>query len=198
MIYDVNELRKENTVSLEFEILHEDPTGIYPSKFPWNLERFGLRKASELGYNIVVNLDSDVVFNSKHDITNFVEFINSIYEENTVVTNQAIFNYEKNSQNEIFYLHDHYIKHFNLEYKDYEYNSLDGPVIIYMGKTPDDIMRYYNNWNFLTEFGYKREFGFGYGNIVCGNWSLCIPISGYKLRWVSLPFTPHHKYEDRY
>jgi hypothetical protein len=195
-VYNIDEIRNQN--SLNYEILPENPTGIYPSKFPWNLERFGLRKAAELGYNIVINLDSDVVFNPPYDFENFVNLINELFEENCVVTNQGIFIYEKGSTNEIFHLHDKYIKHFNFNFKNDELTSMDGPVIIYMGKTNDDIIRYCDNWDILTDFGYKKEFGFGYENIVCGNWSLCIPMSGFKLKWKSLPFTPFHKFEDRY
>jgi hypothetical protein len=67
-----------------------------------------------------------------------------------------------------------------------------------MGKTSEDILRYANIWDSLTSFGYNREFGFGYENIVCGNWSLCIPMSNFKLKWKEFPFIPHHKYDDRY
>jgi hypothetical protein len=195
-VYNIDEIRDQN--SLNYEILPENPTGIYPSKFPWNLERFGLRKAAELGYNVVINLDSDVVFNHPYDGENFVNLINNLFEENCVVTNQAIFMYEKGSKNEVFHLHDRYFEHFKLNFEDDELTSLDGPVIIYMGKTNHDIIRYCDNWDILTDFGYKKEFGYGYGNIVCGNWSLCIPMSGFKLKWKHLPLTPFHKFEDRY
>jgi hypothetical protein len=33
-IFDINELRKDNEISLKYEIFPEDPTGIYPAKFP--------------------------------------------------------------------------------------------------------------------------------------------------------------------
>ena len=114
------------------------------------------------------------------------------------MTNQAIFSYEKNSLNEIFSYHNKYIEHFNLEFETQEYDSLDGPVVVYMGKTSDDILRYSKNWDMLTTFGYTKPLGVGYENIVCGNWSLCIPMSDFKLKWNDFPFTPHHKYEDRY
>lgn len=195
-VYDINKIRNE--ISLKYEILPDDPTGIYPSRFPWNLERFGLKLASELGYNIVINLDSDVIFNTKNDAINFIKIINNLYQKNTVITNQAIFRYEKNSLNEIFHLHDKYKEHFNLDFEDYKFNSLDGPVIIYMGNTSNDILDFFKTWDSLVEFGYKKDFGFGYENIVCGNWSLTIPISNFELKWCELPFTPHHKYEDRY
>jgi hypothetical protein len=196
LIYDINEIRSKE--SLKYEILPEDPTGIYPSRFPWNLERFGLKIASELGYNIVINLDSDVLFNTKNDAIGFVNLINNIYEENTIVTNQAIFKYEKGSTNEIFHLHEKYLKHFNVDFTENELDSLDGPVIVYMGKTSDDILGYFNTWDKLSIFGYKKEFGFGYEGIVCGNWSLSIPMSNFKLKWKSLPLTPIHNYRDRY
>jgi hypothetical protein len=195
-IYNIDDIRDNDSIT--FEVLPQDPTGIYPTNFPWNLERFGLKIAGEMGYNVVINLDSDVKFNSKIDAYNFLKKINDIYEENVVLTNQAIFKYEKSSQNEIFHLHDKYLSHFGLKFEDNELDSLDGPVIIYMGKSNEDIIRFFNTWNDLTIFGYKREFGFGYGGIVCGNWSLCIPMSNFKLKWKDVPFTPHHKYEDRY
>jgi hypothetical protein len=196
LIYNIDEIRHE--LSRKFEILPENPTGIYPSRFPWNLERFGLKIAGELGYNIVINLDSDVIFNTKEDAKNLINLINSIYEENIVVTNQAIFKYQKGSSNEIFHLHEKYLNHFQLDYDGDELDSLDGPVIIYMGKTNEDILKYFYNWDRLTNFGYQKEFGFGYEGIVCGNWSLCIPMSNFKLKWKDLPFTPIHNYADRY
>ena len=67
-----------------------------------------------------------------------------------------------------------------------------------MGKTSEDILRYYEIWDMLSDFGYKKEFNFGYEGIVCGNWSLSIPMSGFKLKWIGVPFTPHHNYDDRY
>lgn len=197
-IFDIDELRKNYPVSVEFEQLPENPSGLYPSRFPWNLERFIVRKAGEMGYNYVINLDSDVVFNYVNSGEHLKEILESVYEENTLATNQALYHYEKGTQNEIFHLHDKYISHFNLNYTEVDYTSLDGPVLVFMGKTPEDIVRFADVWNDFVEFGYKKEYGFGYGNIVCGNWSLTIPVSNFKLKWKSLPFVPHHKYEDRY
>jgi hypothetical protein len=62
----------------------------------------------------------------------------------------------------------------------------------------EDIIRFANKWDEFVDFGYKKEYGFGYENIVCGNWSLVIPQVDFKLKWMDLPFVPHHKYEDRY
>jgi hypothetical protein len=198
LIYDINEIRNHNKTSMKYEILPDDPTGIYPSGFPWNLERFGLMKAAELGYNVVVNLDSDVIFNTDYDCLNFVTLIDNIFEKNTVVTNQAIFKYQKGSTNEVFHLHDKYKEHFKLNFEDSDFDSMDGPVIIYMGETSEDLIKFSKNWDMLTNFGYEKEFGYGYEGIVCGNWSLCIPMSGFKLKWKSLPLTAHHNYKDRY
>jgi len=197
-VFDIDELRSNNNGSIKYEILPEEPTGIYPSKFPWNLERFGLKKAAEMGYNIVINLDSDVIFRSEYDAKNLVTYLTKVFRENTVTTNQGIFEYKKGSSNEIFYLHDRYINYFDLKFNESDYNSLDGPVVIYMGKTSKDILRFAENWDMLTNFGYEKKYGFGYENIVCGNWSLCIPMSDFRLKWVDFPLTPNHKYEDRY
>jgi hypothetical protein len=197
-IFDIDQLRKDNETSLKYENLPEDPTGIYPTGFPWNIERFILKKAAEMGFNYIINLDSDVVFDERYSGLDIKNELDRVFEENTIATNQAIFIYEKNSQSEIFHLHNKYIEHFSLNFEEYQYNSLDGPVVMYMGKTPEDILRYYQNWNMLSDFGYKKEFNFGYEGIVCGNWSLSIPMSEFKLKWVGVPFTPHHKYEDRY
>lgn len=197
-IYNIDELRKDYPISLEYELLPENPEGLYPSRFPWNLERFILRKAGELGYNYVINLDSDVVLNYVTSGQQLLDILNSSYKENVVATNQALYHYTKNSQNEIFHLHEKYINHFNLNFDESQYTTLDGPVLAYMGKSAEDIIRYADVWNRFVEFGYKKEYGFGYGNIVCGNWSLTIPNSNFELRWMELPFVPHHKYEDRY
>jgi hypothetical protein len=197
-VYDIDELRKDYPISLQYEILPENPAGIYPSKFPWNLERFIVRKAAELGYNYVINLDSDVVLNFVTSAEQLLEILNSCYQENVLATNQALYHYTKNSQNEIFHLHEKYINHFNLNFDDAKYTTLDGPVLVFMGKTSEDIIRFVDIWNEFVEFGYTKEHGFGYENIVCGNWSLTIPVSGFELKWMELPFVPHHNYEDRY
>jgi hypothetical protein len=105
-VFDIEELRSDNKTSLTYELFPEDPTGIYPSKFPWNIERFILKKAGELGFNIVVNLDSDVVFDDRFDGEFIINLLKNSFEENTVMTNQAIFIYEKDSLNEIFSYHN--------------------------------------------------------------------------------------------
>jgi len=196
-VFDVDELRKDYPVSKEFEILPEDPTGIYPSRFPWNLERFLLKKASDMGFNYIINFDSDVVTRAVSAEQLMKYFENNFYP-NHVMTNQALMTYTKGSTNEIFHLHDRYIEKFNIIAEESDFTTWDGPVIAYMGETSQDIKNYFDVWNNLVEYGYKKEDGFGYGGIVCGVWSLSIPLSGFKLKWNDIPFYPEHKYSDRY
>lgn len=196
-IFDINKIREDFPVSLEYEVLPEDPSGIYPSRFPWNLERFLLLKASEMGFNYVVNFDSDVVTRARNGEDLMTYFENNFFP-NHVMTNQAMMTYQKGSLNEIFHLHDKYIEKFNINAQESDFNTWDGPVIAYMGTTSDDIRKYFDVWNELTEYGYKKEDGFGYGGVVCGNWSLSIPLSGFKLKWNDMPFYPDHKFSDRY
>jgi GR25 family glycosyltransferase involved in LPS biosynthesis len=197
-VFDIEDLRKEYPISQTYEKLPESPYGLYPGKFPWNIERFILKKAGELGYNYVINLDSDVIIHENFNAESLKKELDRIYTENTLMTNQAIFQYERGSNFEVFNQHDSYKKHFDLNYEDTMFNSPDGPVLLYMGKTNQDIINFANKWNELTEFGYKKEFGFGYDSVVCGNWSLTTPMVGFKLKWNELPFIPHHVYEDRY
>ena len=151
-----------------------------------------------MGFKCVINFDSDVILNGLKTGEDLSSFFVKNFQPNTVMTNQAMMTYDKGSTNEIFYLHDKYIEHFNLNFSNSEYTTLDGPVICYMGETSEDLMRYFNTWNELTEFGYKKEYGYGYGGIVCGVWSLTIPMAGFKLKWNDMPFIPHHVYSDRY
>jgi hypothetical protein len=197
-VFHIDELRKDFPISKQYETLPEDPSGIYPAGFHWGLERFLLKKAADMGFKCVVNFDSDVILNNLKSGNNLLDFFKKNYQPNIIMTNQATMLYQKSSENEIFYLHDKYINHFGLDFQDSEYTTMDGPVICYMGETSEDLQRYFRNWNELTEFSYKKEHGYGYGGIVCGIWSLTIPMSGFKLKWNEMPFVPHHVYSDRY
>jgi hypothetical protein len=192
-VFNIDTLRTGHE-SQQYEILPDDPTGIYPARFPWNLERFIIRKAAEDGFNYIISLDADVKFKIIHKnlITDFLK----VYEKNTVSTNQAVFSYKNKSPNEVFYLHDKYFKHFNFNFSEDNLDAPDGPVVSIMAD-PCDIINFINNWDMLTIFGYKKEFGFGYDTTVCGNWSLAIPMSNFKLKWKDYPLYPDHKYEDR-
>jgi hypothetical protein len=197
-VYDIDELRKNNQVSLDLELLPEDPTGIYPGRFPWNMERFVLKQAGTLGYNIVINIDADVVIHPTCDGDYLENHLNKIYEPNTLFTNQALFYYEEGSTREVFSQHDQYKKHFNLNYSADRFTTCDDPVLVYMGATNNDIVRYAEAWDVVATFGYKKEFGFGYESMGCGTRSLVLPMTDFKLKWHELCFVPHHVYEDRY
>ena len=84
-------------------------------------------------------MDSDVIFKFINNGPQLREVLESFYEENVLATNQPLFEYTKGSQNEVFHLHDKYIEHFNLNYDEKTLMSLDGPVLVYMGKTNEDL-----------------------------------------------------------
>jgi hypothetical protein len=67
-----------------------------------------------MGFNYIINLDSDVVFDGRYSGLDIKNELDSVFEENTISTNQAIFTYEKNSQSEIFYLHNNFVYLVNL------------------------------------------------------------------------------------
>lgn len=197
-IYHIDDLRSNNQVSLQYEVLPSDPTGIYPSKFPWNLERLIVKKAAQEGHNYIISLDSDVKITSD-DKQSFLSSIRNTFENtNCIMTNQSLFIYKNRSPGEVFELHDKYIDHFKLNYSADSYNCMDGPVIIYNGLTNNNIIEYIDIWDRLVEFGYKKEYGFGYEGVVCGNWSLSIAMSGFKLYHKSFPLIPFHDYSARY
>lgn len=197
-IFDVNKLREDNYESNKFELLPEDPYGLYPSKYPWNLRRFIIEKAAKDGFNYVIYIDADTVFKNDLSQQEFYNQIVSAYEPNTVKTNSTIFKYITKSPGDVFNFHDEYIKHFNLNFEEDDYDTIDGPCQVFMGYTNYDILRITENWNKFTIFGYKQEFGYGYANNKHGNLSFVIPVSGFKLKWQGYPFYPNHVASDRY
>jgi hypothetical protein len=197
-IFDVDELRKDNIKSQELELLPENPTGLYPSRYPWNLRRFIVERAALDGFNYIIYVDADNQFHIHLTGEEIFNGLKQNYEPNTVKTNSAIFKYSNKKPDDVFNYHDEYIKKFNLNYDDDDYDTLDGPCQVFIGETNDDILRFVNNWHKLTTFGYEKEFGYGYGNNKHGNLSFVIPMSGFKLKWESFPFYPNHKIEDRY
>jgi len=197
-IFDVEQLRKGHGKSIKYELLPEDPTGLYPSKYPWNLRRFIVEKAAMDGFDYVIYVDADNVFHESLTGEDIFKELISRYESNSVQTNSTIFKYVNKAPDDVFNFHQLYIKHFNLDFKDDEYDTIDGPCQVFIGKTNQDILKFVNNWHKFTEFGYEKEFGYGYGNNKHGNLSFVIPISGFKLKWNSFPFYPNHVIEDRY
>ena len=197
-VFDIDELRFNNDESKTFELFPEDPTGLYPSKYPWNSRRFIIEKAAKDGFNYIIYIDADTVFVENLSPQDFFNQLVSNFEPNTVKTNSTIFRYKNRAPEDVFNFHDLYINHFNLNFDEDQYDTIDGPCQVFMGKTNEDILRFTYNWNKFTIFGYKKEFGYGYGNNKHGNLSFVIPISNFTLKWSGYPFFPNHKVEDRY
>jgi hypothetical protein len=197
-VFDVEDLRKNNNKSKELELLPEDPKGLYPSKYPWNLRRFIIEQAAIDGFDYIIYVDADNQFHTHLTGEQIFNELKLRYEPNTVKTNSAIFKYSNKTPNDVFNYHDDYIKYFNLDFNVDDYDTLDGPCQVFIGDSNQDILRFVENWNKFTTFGYEKEYGYGYGNNKHGNLSFVIPVSGFKLKWESFPFYPNHKVEDRY
>jgi hypothetical protein len=197
-IFDINELRSSHDYSLQYELLPEDPTGIYPARYPWNLRRFVIEQAAKDGFDYIIYVDGDTVF---HKHVNTEEIVNTIirnHEPNTVKTNAAVFYYSKESTSEVFHLHPKYFEVLNREFKDEELHTMDGPCMIFIGENPEKILELTKVWHKFAEFGYKKEFGFGYESNFHGNLSFSIPISGFRVKSEAYPFYADHVSEDRY
>lgn len=197
-VFDVEDLRKNNIKSKELELLPEDPTGLYPAKYPWNLRRFIIEQAAMDGFDYILYVDADNQFHAHLTGEQIFNELKQKYEPNTVKTNSTIFRYSNKAPADVFKYHNNYIKHFDLNYSVDDYDTLDGPCQVFIGQTNQDILKFIDNWHNLTTFGYKKEFGYGYGNNKHGNLSFVIPISEFKLKLESFPFYPNHKVEDRY
>lgn len=197
-VFDIEDLRKNHPISKEYELFPENPKGIYPSRYPWNMRRFIIEKAAMDGFNYVIYIDADNVAQQNTTADFICDVLYKNFEPNTVQTNSTIFRYEGRKPDDVFEHHDKYINHFGFNFEPQEYDTIDGPCQVFMGETNEDILRFMTNWHKFTEFGYKREFGFGYGNNKHGVLSFVIPVSNFKLKWKGFPFHPHHRFEDRY
>ena len=197
-VFDIETLRNNNDDSKLYELFPDNPVGLYPSRYPWNSRRFIIEQAAKDGFDYIIYVDADTVFNQNIDSTEFFKQIISSYEPNTVKTNSTIFKYVNKSPEDVFNFHDSYIQHFNLNYEVDDYDTLDGPCQVFIGKSNEDILRLVKLWDEFSIFGYKKELGFGYGNNKHGNLSFVIPMSGFKLKWSGFPFHPNHVIEDRY
>lgn len=197
-IFDINELRKNNTNSVKYEILRKNPVGTYPGIFPWNLRRFVIEKAAQDGFDYIIYTDADLVFRDDINPSDFVKILKSRYSPNKVKSNVHIFEYSVDSDSEVFSLHDKYLNILDYDFSQKDLNTVDGPVMVFMGETSEDILRLIDNWHNLTDFGYKKEFGFGYDNFFIANLSFVIPMSNFKLEREDFPFYPNHIFGDRY
>lgn len=196
-IYNVNDLRKDCPESFAYEKLPEDPKGLYPAKYPWNLRRYIIKQAALSGSNYVIYLDADNIFTSIETDYLYNILIDN-YEPNIVSTNQCIFKYQNKAPGDVFEHHEMYIKHFNTNYSIEDHDTIDGPVQVFMGESSSDIVRFIDKWTELTVFGYEKPLGVGYGNNKHGNLSFVIPMSNFKLKWKNFPFQPNHIFSDRY
>jgi len=197
-VFDINELRSKNVVSQKFELLPDNPVGIYPGKYPWNLRRFVIEKAAKVEFDYIIYVDADTILNGNITGEQIVNELKSKYQENKVKSNAAIFEYEENSTAEHFAQHKKYFEILDMTFQKNELKTLDGPCMVFMGKTNKDILNLVDVWHKFTDFGYQKELGFGYGNNFHGNLSFAIPISGFEVLHEQFPFYPNHVFEDRY
>jgi hypothetical protein len=196
-VFDIEELRKNDEVSKKNEPLPEDPTGIYPARYPWNLRRFILRKAAEDGYNALYFLECDTKIKDGMDKNEIIESMISLYEPNTVKTSSARFVYKNRHPNqELFYYHPKYIEDLNLTFEEDEYDTLDGTNQIFLGKDTESLQKFFDNWDFICNYGYEKVDGYKTGYL--SNLSFVIPMSEFKLIHTGTPFITNHVYDDRY
>jgi len=197
-IFDIEDLRSDRPISKEYELFPEDPTGIYPSRYPWNTRRFIVERAAKDGFDYIVYLEADNVLHINYDGDDIKKVLIGNYHPNTLQTNSAIFRYKNKAPHDVFEHHEKYIEHFNLKFEGHQYDTLDGACQVFIGETNKDILRLIDNWHKFTEFGYKKDFGYGYGNNAHGVLSFVIPVSNFELKESGFPFYPHHNFEDRY
>lgn len=197
-VFDVNEIRIDFPESLAYETYPEDPTGIYPAKYPFNVRRFLVRQAGLDGFCGCYCVDADVVLHPSVDKSSVLKYLEGLYEPKTLSTNAAIFRYEPGSRAEVFQYHSRYIERFNLNYTDEQYNVPDGPSMFFMGETPQDLLNIFNKWNYFAILGYKKEAGYGPESLLYANLSFTLPQLGFITREKPLIFYPDHHYEDRY
>lgn len=196
-VFDINEIRKDNPKSLANELLPDDPTGLYPGRYPWNIRRFILKKAMEDGYTGLFFIEVDTRIWPGLNKEELLRLMTELYEPNTVKTSSARFVYKnRHPTAELFYNHQKYLEDLNLQLSDDELDTLDGTNQLFFGKTTDDLKRFMDNWNSLVDYGYEKPWG--YRNGYLSNLSFVIPTSGFKLIHTETPFMTQHFFEDRY
>jgi hypothetical protein len=196
-VFDINELRRDNDISNSYELLPENPAGIYPAKYPWNLRRFILKKAIDDGFIGLFFLECDTKISDNITKDNLYNYMNSIYEPNTVKTSSARFVYSnRHPSQELFYNHENYISDLKLNFNETEYDTLDGTNQIFFGADTESLKTFIKNWDFITDYGYEKNYGYRTGYL--SNLSFVIPMSNFKLINIDTPFVTEHKFEDRY
>jgi GR25 family glycosyltransferase involved in LPS biosynthesis len=196
-VFGIDELRKNNINSLINEKLPDDPTGLYPARYPWNLRRFILRKAAEDGYNGLFFIECDTKVDDRLDKHSLIQELELLFEPNTVKTSSARFVYKHRSPGqELFHYHESYISDLGLNFIEDDYDTLDGTNQIFLGESPQSIINFVNNWDYICDYGYMNRDGYKTGYL--SNLSFIIPMSGFKLKHTNTPFRTDHVFEDRY
>jgi hypothetical protein len=196
-VYDIEQLRSNNAKSKLYEELPEDPTGLYPARYPWNLRRFILEQAIKDGYTGLFFIECDTKIHPH--ITNeedLLKRMSSLYEANTVKTSSARFIYANRSPAGVFDSHQQYINDFNLNFADDQYDSLDGTNQIFFGKDTESLVNFIDNWHKICDYGYEKQWGYRSGYL--SNLSFVIPMSNFRLIHTETPFMTEHSFEDRY
>lgn len=196
-IFDIEDLRRNNLNSKKYELLPKDPTGLYPALYPWNLRRFIIRKAAEDGFDAVFFLECDTKVSEHIDINKLESCLQSLYEPDTVKTSSARFVYKtRHYGQELFHLHEEYMKELNLNFHDDQLDTLDGTNQLFFGENSNSLLKFLDTWDFISDFGYIRQRGYKTGYL--SNLSFVIPMSGYRLIHTETPFVTDHVFEDRY
>jgi hypothetical protein len=196
-VFDIEDLRQNNPESIINEPLPSDPRGLYPARYPWNTRRFIINKAIEDGYLGMFFLECDTKINDRVDKESLYSLMTSLYQPNTVKTSSARFVYaHRHPSQELFYNHQTYINDLGLNFKDEQYDTLDGTNQLFFGQDTDSLKTFMSNWNFIADYGYKKPYGYKTGYL--SNLSFVIPMSGFKLIHTDTPFITEHKFDDRY
>lgn len=196
-VFDIEELRRDNINSKKYELLPEDPTGLYPARYPWNLRRFIIRKAAEDGFDAVFFLECDTKVSENIENSQLLSQLKRLYEPNTVKTSSSRFVYKtRHPGQELFHLHEEYIKELNLNFGEDQFDTLDGTNQLFFGETPQSLLKFLDIWDFISDFGYIRQRGYKTGYL--SNLSFIIPMAGYRLIHTETPFVTEHVFEDRY
>lgn len=195
--FDIEDLRKNNNKSQKYELLPEDPKGLYPAFYPWNLRRFILEKATLDGYNGLFFIECDTKIHPfVQSAPELYSIMNSLYEPNTVKTSSARFSYVNKSPSCVFDYHQQYIEDLGFHFQDHQYDSLDGTNQLFFGETTENLLNFIDNWHFISDYGYEKPWGYKSGYL--SNLSFVIPMSNFRLVHTETPFITEHVFEDRY
>lgn len=196
-VFDIEDLRSSDSESIKNEPLPENPKGLYPALYPWNLRRFILRKAIEDGYLGIFAIECDTRTRAAMNKDQVLQSFVNLYTPNTVKTSSARFVYKnRHPSAELFYYHPKYIEDLKLNFNEDQYDTLDGTNQIFFGENTESLLNFVNNWDFICNYGYSVPYGYKTGYL--SNLSFVIPMSNFTLIHTDTPFETHHAFEDRY